>query len=76
VKLPVILPGEIAAEARKPLENEISRIVSPGTETALFDIKGGKVRVPADIDLTTSAAVKIAAGAEKDGFDAIVLDGT
>ena len=76
MKLAIILPGEIAAEAWKPLENEINRIVSPSTEAALFDIKGGKVRVPADIDLTTPAAMKIAVDAEKNGFDAIVLDGT
>ena len=76
MKLALILPGEIGPEASKPLENEINRIVSPGTEAALFEIKGGKVRVSADIDLTAPAAVKIAVGAEKNGFDAIVLDGT
>jgi len=76
MKLAIILPGEIATEAWQPLEDEINRIVSPGTEVTLFDIKGGKVRVPADIDLTVPAAMSIAADAEKKGFDGILLDGT
>lgn len=76
MKLAIMLPGEMAQEAWVPLEQEIKRIVSPGTEIGIFDIKGGKVRVPADIDLTTPAAVKIAVDIEKNGFDAIVLDGT
>jgi len=76
MKLAIIQPCEMPTEAWKPLENEINRIVSPGTEIALFDIKGGKVRVASDIDLSAPAAVKLAVDAEKNGFDAIVLDGT
>ena len=76
MKLAVILPCEMPTEAWEPLENEINRIVSLGTEIELFDIKGGNLRVPSDIDLTAAAAVKLAVDAEKKGFDAVILDGT
>lgn len=76
MKLAIIVPGELPSEAKEHLEEELKRIASPGTETETFDIKGGKIRVAADIDLAVPAAVELAVDAEKNGFDAIVLDGT
>jgi len=76
MKLAIIVPGELPSEAKNHLKEELTRIASPSTETEIFDIKGGKIRAAADIDLAVPQAVQLAVDAEKNGFDGIVLDGT
>ncbi|MBN2468487.1 MAG: hypothetical protein JXD19_10090 [Deltaproteobacteria bacterium] len=76
MKVAVIVPGEIPAEVKKPIEDELKRVASPGTDVEVFGIKGGRIRVAGDIDLSIPAAMEQAVNAEKNGFAAIILNGT
>jgi hypothetical protein len=75
MRLAVILPGEISEEAKGVLQAEYKRIVAPGTDTAIFEVKNSTIRAAGDIDLLIPAATDIAKQAEKEGFDALVLNG-
>ena len=75
MKIAVIVPAELPGEAREALIGELKRVASPGTDTDLFEIKKAKIRVAGDIDLLVPAAMDLAMKAEKNGFDAIVLNG-
>lgn len=75
MRLAVILPGELPEEAKGALKAEYKRIVAPGTDTAIFEVKNSTIRVGGDIDLLIPAATDIAKQAEKEGFDALVLNG-
>ena len=76
MRLAVILPGELPEEAKGALQAEYKRIVAPGTDTVIFEVKDSKIRVAGDIDLLIPKATAIARQAEKEGFDALVLNGT
>jgi len=76
MRLAVILPGELPEAAKGALQAEYKRIVAPGTDTAIFEVKNSQIRVAGDIDLLVPAAVKIARDAEAKGFDGIILNGT
>ena len=76
MRLAVILPGELPEEAKGALQAEYKRIVAPGTDTAIFEVKNSQIRVAGDIDLLVPAAVEIARDAEAKGFDGIILNGT
>jgi hypothetical protein len=76
MRLAVILPGELPEEAKGVLRAEYKRIVAPGTDTTIFEVKDSKIRVAGDIDLLIPKATDIAKQAEKGGFDALVLNGT
>ena len=75
MRLAVILPGEVPKEAKGALQDEYKRIVAPGTDTAIFEVKDSRIRVASDIDLLIPRAMDIAKHAEKEGFDALVLNG-
>jgi hypothetical protein len=75
MRLAVILPGELPEEAKGVLQAEYKRIVAPGTDTTIFEVKNSTIRAAGDIDLLIQAATDIAKQAEKEGFDALVLNG-
>ena len=75
MRLAVILPGELPEEAKGALQSEYKRIVAPGTDTTVFEVKDSIIRTAGDIDLLIPAATDIAKQAEKEGFDALVLNG-
>ena len=75
MRLAVILPGELPEEAKGALQTEYKRIVAPGTDTAIFEVKDSQIRVAGDIDLLIPKATEIARQVEKEGCDALVLNG-
>jgi len=75
MRLAIILPGELPEEAKGALQANYKRIVASGTDTAIFEVKGSQIRVAGDIDLLIPKATDIAKQAEKQGFDALVLNG-
>ncbi len=75
MRLAIILPGELPEEAKGALQASYKRIVASGTDTAIFEVKASQIIVAGDIDLLIPKATDIAKQAEKQGFDALVLNG-
>lgn len=71
MKLAVILPGAVSPGAIK----EIEALVSPATEVIVLGAAGGYLEVAGDIDLKGPEAAMLAMQAERDGCDAVVIDG-
>jgi hypothetical protein len=76
MKLAVILPGELPEQACSVLNNEFSRFLSPGTQTAIIGLKDTVIEAADDIARLTPPAIAAAKKAEKEGFDGIVFNGT
>jgi len=74
MKLATIVPTDIPLSVKQAMEDELKRIGSPGTDTALFVTKIERFGVAGDIDLTVPAAMELAVNAEKNNFDAIILN--
>ena len=71
MKLAVILPGAVSPGAEK----EIEALASPGTEVVVLGASEGLLAVAGDIDLKGPEAAMLAMQAEKDGCEAVVIDG-
>jgi hypothetical protein len=45
MRLAVIIPGEFPKEDKGALQTEYKRIVAPGTDTVIFEVKDSQIRV-------------------------------
>lgn len=71
MKLAVIMPGEVSREIIESTKKQ----VSPGTEVAVLGAAKGLLEVAGDIELKGPQAAKLALQAERDGYDAVLLNG-
>ncbi|MCC7413101.1 MAG: hypothetical protein IT495_15910 [Gammaproteobacteria bacterium] len=71
MKIAVIIPGPVAPGAVR----EIETLVSAGTKVTVLGAAGGVLEVAGDIDLKAAEAAMLAMRAEREGCDAVVIDG-
>jgi|GEM_PF-1067316 len=71
MKLAVIMPGEIYPE----IVTEIESLVAPETEVIVMGATDGLLEVAGDIELKGPQAAMLALQAEREGCDAVVLNG-
>ncbi|MBN1546132.1 MAG: hypothetical protein JW902_05665, partial [Syntrophaceae bacterium] len=62
--------------AKLAMKADMLSYAEPGTTLEIFAVEEGKIAVAADLDLKAPAVIAIAQEIEKQGFDAIILDGT
>ncbi|MDX9745559.1 MAG: hypothetical protein WCX84_00645 [Syntrophales bacterium] len=76
MKIAIIAPGALPEEAKQAIKADMETYAEPGTSIEVFAVEEGKISVAADLDLKAVSTVALAQEIGKQGFDAILLDGT